>query len=392
MARRELRSAGSSTGLPGARRASSAAGRRATPPLRRSAAPFRPRRAQRRICQAVARRGQPARRRRHGGGRRQPQSVLNDPLGPLWYRGLVGARSRRGGGSRAATRPRRPADVEQELDAVLAAYGAKRLVIGHTPSLPGIVITNGGRLARIDTGISRYYGGPLSWLEIVGDTLIPHTVQEVGAMKAIRFVAALSLSRWPWRPPAAAQAPTPLFASSDPIQLDDQGAAHLPDAQPQSPGAGRRHADRCSGQSLPISLPLRGITRRTRRSATSRRCASTSRRRRRRRPLFAGQKRLKLVTHCRQSAGVPAICAARICRLPAVQSADAAELPGAAREHRLSRRQTAARSSQRAGFFIEDLKDVAKRNGIERAHAPRAHPRRPSSAPRTPRAMRCSST
>jgi len=32
-------------------------------------------------------------------------------------------------------------------------------------------------LARIDTGISRYYGGPLSWLEIVGDSLIPHTVK-----------------------------------------------------------------------------------------------------------------------------------------------------------------------------------------------------------------------
>jgi hypothetical protein len=48
-------------------------------------------------------------------------------------------------------------------------------VVAHTPSLAGIQITNGGRVARIDTGISRYYGGPLSWLEIVGDTLIPHT-------------------------------------------------------------------------------------------------------------------------------------------------------------------------------------------------------------------------
>ena len=59
---------------------------------------------------------------------------------------------------------------------MLAAYGAQRLVIAHTPSLKGIQITGNGRLARIDTGISRYYGGPLSWLEIIGDQMIPHTV------------------------------------------------------------------------------------------------------------------------------------------------------------------------------------------------------------------------
>ena len=60
---------------------------------------------------------------------------------------------------------------------MLAAYGAKHIVIGHTPSLKGILIEDGGRLARIDTGNSLYYGGPLSWLEIVGDTLTPHTVK-----------------------------------------------------------------------------------------------------------------------------------------------------------------------------------------------------------------------
>ena len=37
-----------------------------------------------------------------------------------------------------------------------------------------------GRLARIDTGISRFYGGPVSWLEIVGDRMIPHTVRRSG--------------------------------------------------------------------------------------------------------------------------------------------------------------------------------------------------------------------
>jgi hypothetical protein len=49
-------------------------------------------------------------------------------------------------------------------------------VIGHTPSPSGIQIIDGGTLVRIDTGISRYYGGPLSWLEIVGDRVIPHNL------------------------------------------------------------------------------------------------------------------------------------------------------------------------------------------------------------------------
>jgi hypothetical protein len=109
-----------------------------------------------------------------------PRSVLTDPLGPLWYRGLVGrdpdAEAARAANARANPKPQPPLTIDQELTTVLAAYGAQRLVIGHTPILSGIAITNGGRLARIDTGNSRYYGGPLSWLEIVGGRLIPHTV------------------------------------------------------------------------------------------------------------------------------------------------------------------------------------------------------------------------
>jgi hypothetical protein len=107
-------------------------------------------------------------------GDESPASVLTDPLGPLWYRGLVAA-DPDAQAARAAIKPP-PLTQDQELAAVLAAYGAQRLVIAHTPSLKGIQITNGGRLARIDTGNSRYYGGPLTWLEIIGDRMIPHTV------------------------------------------------------------------------------------------------------------------------------------------------------------------------------------------------------------------------
>jgi hypothetical protein len=105
-----------------------------------------------------------------------PASILTDPLGPLWYRGLV-AKDDEAQAARAVAKPPAPSLApEQELDAVLAAYGAQRLVIGHTPSLAGIQISPNGRLARIDTGISRAYGGPLTWLEIVGDRMIPHIV------------------------------------------------------------------------------------------------------------------------------------------------------------------------------------------------------------------------
>ena len=103
-------------------------------------------------------------------------SVLTDPLGPLWYRGLVAA-DPDAQAERAAMKPPPSAQTaEQELNAVLAAYGADRLVVAHTPSVKGIQIGYGGRLADIDTGNSRFYGGPLSWLEITNGQMIPHTV------------------------------------------------------------------------------------------------------------------------------------------------------------------------------------------------------------------------
>jgi hypothetical protein len=102
-------------------------------------------------------------------------SILNDPLGPLWYRGLV-TRDADAEEVRTAAKAHR-LSVDQELDTVLSAYGATRIVVGHTPDLKGIEICHGGRLARIDTGNSRFYGGPLSWLEILGGRLIPHTVR-----------------------------------------------------------------------------------------------------------------------------------------------------------------------------------------------------------------------
>src|SRR5207253_8671676 len=106
----------------------------------------------------------------------RPNSILTEPLGPLWYRGLV-TRDADAEAERAQAKPP-PASLtaDQELDVVLPALGAQRLVVGHTPQLRGIVLRSNGRLAPIDTGDSAFYGGPLSWLEIIGDQMVPHTV------------------------------------------------------------------------------------------------------------------------------------------------------------------------------------------------------------------------
>ena len=143
------------------------------------------------------------------------RSIINDPLGPLWYRGLATASADRSDGLPAETTeaqpctapvepfsyrspstanaektgrpsigtPEAPAPpspvempVEDQLETLLSAYGAKRIVIGHTPILSGIAILYGGRLIRIDTGISAVYCGKVSYLDILDGTPIPHVV------------------------------------------------------------------------------------------------------------------------------------------------------------------------------------------------------------------------
>lgn len=58
-----------------------------------------------------------------------------------------------------------------ELERVLNALGAKRLIVGHTVQERGINSACSGKVWRIDVGLSRHYGGrPPSVLEISGET------------------------------------------------------------------------------------------------------------------------------------------------------------------------------------------------------------------------------
>jgi hypothetical protein len=109
-----------------------------------------------------------------------PQSIINDPMGPLWYRGLAAestgaADSPSPSVNGAAPAPEPP--IENQLETLLSFYGAKRIVIGHTAVLSGIIMPYGERLIRIDTGISNVYKGTVSYLEILDGRPIPHAVE-----------------------------------------------------------------------------------------------------------------------------------------------------------------------------------------------------------------------
>lgn len=85
-------------------------------------------------------------------------SPVHDPSSPLWYRGNVGCG---------------PLIETDRLDSVLDAIDAKRVVIGHTPTLTREVLSRlDGRVVEIDTGmLSAYYEGSGHALIIEGDEL-----------------------------------------------------------------------------------------------------------------------------------------------------------------------------------------------------------------------------
>jgi hypothetical protein len=89
------------------------------------------------------------------GERRKPPKELEAEDGPLWTRMYSTAP----GKEECAT-----------LEETLGLLGAKRMVMGHTPQKPDISPACGEKAWRIDTGMSKFYGGPIEVLEIKGDT------------------------------------------------------------------------------------------------------------------------------------------------------------------------------------------------------------------------------
>jgi hypothetical protein len=63
-----------------------------------------------------------------------------------------------------------PTDVCAEVEAVLRATDCARLVVGHTPQPHGANCACAGRVWRVDTGLSQFFGGNAECLRIDGRT------------------------------------------------------------------------------------------------------------------------------------------------------------------------------------------------------------------------------
>jgi hypothetical protein len=184
--------------------------------------------------------------------------------------------------------------------------------------------------------------------------------------KLVAIFASLALA---FAAPAHAQrAEKPLFASNDPIHIVIQAPLSTITRNRETHDTIAGTLTDPSGQSLPISLAIRGITRRT-----SETCdfpplrvdftappPPTS--------LFAGQKKLKLVTHCRNAASFQQYvlleyAAYRMYNLLTPMSFRV-------RLANIDYRDANGRPIiSRIGYFLEDLSDVAHRNGLKVVHA-----------------------
>ncbi|HEX3423464.1 MAG TPA: hypothetical protein VHS33_08715 [Sphingomicrobium sp.] len=182
------------------------------------------------------------------------------------------------------------------------------------------------------------------------------------------------LAAWLFVMSTAAQAvqPKPLFAASDPIHIVIQaplsGLIHN-----RSDSVVQGTLTDPNGQALPVALTVRGITRRSAdvcdfpplrvQFATAPPPAS----------LFAGQKRLKLVTHCRNNASFQqyVLLEYSIYRMYNLLTPHSFRV-------RLANIDYLGADGRpiisRVGYFLEDLSDVAKRNGMKQTHAPKMIP------------------
>jgi len=86
------------------------------------------------------------------------EAAVHDPDSPLWYRGNVGCG---------------PLIEIDRIEAALARIGARRVVIGHTPTQTRRILSRlNGRVIEIDTGmLNGFYGGSGNALVVEGDTM-----------------------------------------------------------------------------------------------------------------------------------------------------------------------------------------------------------------------------
>jgi hypothetical protein len=76
--------------------------------------------------------------------------ILEDPYGPLWYRGLSG---------------NVPEASPETVAAILENHQARHIVVGHTPTGGAIFTRYDSAVIQIDTGLSKAYGGHPAFME-----------------------------------------------------------------------------------------------------------------------------------------------------------------------------------------------------------------------------------
>jgi hypothetical protein len=174
--------------------------------------------------------------------------------------------------------------------------------------------------------------------------------------------------------PAGAAPPKPLFASQAPLSISIEAPLQqlFRNRDSEQPAAGVLTDP--AGNRLPVSVELRGITRRT-----AEICAFPPLHVRFSSPPpatspFAGEKKLKLVTHCRNTASFDRVVLLEYAAYRLFQSLTPRSF--GARLATIRYVDSGGRViATRPGFFIEDLKDVAARNGVAEL---RAGPRIPT--------------
>jgi hypothetical protein len=191
-------------------------------------------------------------------------------------------------------------------------------------------------------------------------------------MKSMLVAAVAALGALP-SSAASAQAAKPLFASDAPIRIaiGAQFNQLMRNRAQSGPVPGTLQDP--MGQALPVTLSLRGITRRMSETCDFAPLRVTFASAPPPSSLFAGQRRLKLVTHCGSG--------------PAGQQYELLEYAAYRMLNLLTPRSFRVRLASidyrdgngrpmmtRYGFFIEDLKDVAQRNGTKPSHAPNRIP------------------
>ena len=167
--------------------------------------------------------------------------------------------------------------------------------------------------------------------------------------------------------PVAAGQPKPLFASDDTIQIAVQGP--LNSFFRNRTDTPRQGSIIVGNETLPVSLSVRGITRRM-----SDTCDFPPLRVEFTRPppptsLFAGQKKLKLVTYCRTNTNFQQYVLLEYAAYRMYQ-----QLTPLGLRARLAdityRNEDGKPAVQRFGFFLEDVSDAAKRNNLKELKAP----------------------